>query len=332
MKRSFVLTLTLLLTVLSAGAQSSGAADRLQQGMNHYRQRDYQEALLDFRNIILDQEQQSLHGDAFLWTAKTYIALEDLDNAQRNLEFFLHRYPQHSEYPQGIYQKGRLLFQQGDYQNSVQVFSDFIADYPESSFYANALYWSGEALYHLGYLDSAAQLFREVVRNHRESFKYEAARYHLTLIDLKRREKELMTLLKWSHEESLKSLEDYQQRESTYEEALTLLRKKIAELTDRDLESRIDSLQEEIRRKEEESATYKSEISSLEEEIASLKTQLQTAAETPAPAAPSSDEDEGINSEEMRRKERLLDLKSRVLTLQMEIMTILYADGEENNG
>jgi hypothetical protein len=62
------------------------------------------------------------------------------------------------------------------------------------------------------------------------SAKYEAASYRLGLINQKKIEEELLALLKWSHEESLKVIEEYQQRERSYDQALVAYQKQIAEL------------------------------------------------------------------------------------------------------
>jgi len=46
---------------------------------------------------------------------------------------------------------------------------------------------------------------------------------------LKYRENELLTLLKWSHEESLRVIEEFQRREKAYEQALSVYQRRLSE-------------------------------------------------------------------------------------------------------
>ncbi|MDR2052305.1 MAG: hypothetical protein LBP80_02745, partial [Treponema sp.] len=50
------------------------------------------------------------------------------------------------------------------------------------------------------------------------------------LINQKKIEVELLSILKWTHEESLKTVEEYQRRERTYDQAIIAYQKKIAEM------------------------------------------------------------------------------------------------------
>jgi hypothetical protein len=52
----------------------------------------------------------------------------------------------------------------------------------------------------------------------------------LNLIKKKKIEAELLALLKWSHEESLKSMGEYQEREKNYELAVSSYQKRLSEL------------------------------------------------------------------------------------------------------
>jgi hypothetical protein len=68
------------------------------------------------------------------------------------------------------------------------------------------------------------------VEQYPQSVKYEASSYRLALINQKKVEVELLSILKWTHEESLKTVEEYQRRERTYDQAIIAYQKKIAEM------------------------------------------------------------------------------------------------------
>ena len=95
---------------------------------------------------------------------------------------------------------------------------------------AQGYYWQGESLFAMGLLDKAADAFSIVMEKYPHSAKYEASYYRLNLINQKKAEAELLSILKWSHEESLKSLDDYQRREKTYEEAIAAYQRQINDI------------------------------------------------------------------------------------------------------
>jgi tetratricopeptide (TPR) repeat protein len=100
----------------------------------------------------------------------------------------------------------------------------------DSSRKAAALYWIGESLFSMGQLDRAHEIFTVITTEYPQSVKYEAASYRLSLINQKKVEGELLRLLQWSHEESLKTVEDYQRRERSYDQAIIAYQKRIADM------------------------------------------------------------------------------------------------------
>jgi hypothetical protein len=52
----------------------------------------------------------------------------------------------------------------------------------------------------------------------------------VALISQKKIEAELLSILKWTHEESLKTVEEYQRRERSYDQAIIAYQKRIADL------------------------------------------------------------------------------------------------------
>jgi tetratricopeptide (TPR) repeat protein len=219
MSRSRNTILAFLLFVAAQGWPQSGNAEaELQAGLQAFRQQQYQQALQSFRRIIDEQAAQA--PDAEYWSAMAYMALDMLDEADRTLEHYLARYPGHALFGEAQYQKTRLLFLERDYENTLQASYEFIRSNPGSSFVPNAYFWIGESLYSLGRLEEAERVFAKVLRDYPQSYKVEAASYRLSLLEFKKREEELLRLLKWSHEEFLRAVEEYQRREKAYEQAL----------------------------------------------------------------------------------------------------------------
>ena len=245
-------------------AQNSGEL-LLNRAKTTFGQGLYDESLRLFRNIILDSDLTDFHGESYFWISKSYMALGQYGNASENLEFFLAEYPENKYYEEGLYQRGRLYFLQGDYETSIQILEDFITGYSNSPFVANAYFWTGESLYALGHFDEALGIFEIVVSDHPTSFKIEAARYRISLIELKERERELLKLLKWSHEEYLRALEQFDRKEREYEQALVVYQRKIREYeTESTEDPRITALQEQVADLQKVIENYKSRIASLE--------------------------------------------------------------------
>jgi len=231
--------------IILVSGQSAGGQEFINEGLSLFKHQRFSESIISFRNVILNPEAESVKADAYFWLSKAYMVLRKLDDAERSLEFYLANYPDHGYFTEAFYQKGRLLFMQGDYQSSIQVFHGFIIEYPDSLFVPNAYYWIGECLYSLGLLEDSAIIFSKVINEYPRSFKIEAARYKISLIDFKKRENELLKLLKWSHEESLKTIEEFQRREKTYEQAIAAYQRKIINFKKQDEQSTISDLRQE---------------------------------------------------------------------------------------
>ncbi|MBA7639746.1 Cell division coordinator CpoB [subsurface metagenome] len=203
------------------------------------------------------------------------MAINQLDDAERNLEFFLAGYPEHPDYPEAYYQKGRLLFRQGELESGIQLLQSFINRYPDSPFLPNAYFWIGESLYLLGQLEEAAAVCNKIQLEYPKSFKVEAARYRLSLIEFKKREIELLKLLKWSHEESLKTVEEFQRREKSYEQAIAAYQRRLSYLKQGVDWEKDDELILDIEQLKSENAALKDQNEKLQAQVAALKDQIE---------------------------------------------------------
>jgi TolA-binding protein len=162
------------------------------------------------------------------------------------------------------------LFFLGNYDEAVILlknYADSIPGTPEtlssqdSARKSAALYWVGECLYSMGLLDRAGETFLLITQSYPQSAKYEAASYRLALINQKKVETELLGLLKWSHEESLKTMEEYERREHSYDQALIAYQKRIADILK---DTRLADL-------ERSNAQYREQLAAAEERIKILE-------------------------------------------------------------
>ena len=277
MSKKLIYSLSMLilafLAVFSAFGNPADDKNQLQEGIGLFKTGQYGQAVLSFRNVILSPQDSPYKPDAYFWISKSYLAIQKLDDAERNLEFFLNNYPYHPYFSEGLYQKGRLLFLQKDPESAIQVFQSFMSQYPGSSFVPNSLFWIGESLYELGRLEEAALIFARVAKDFPRSFKVEPARYRLSMIEFKKRENEILKLLKWSHEESLKVVEEFQRREKAYEQAISAYQRKLSGLTPGDEQSSLEKMREKIEALRRENDSLKGEIETLKRQPSNLSEQ-----------------------------------------------------------
>jgi tetratricopeptide (TPR) repeat protein len=285
-------------------AQDTGES-LLRRGITRFGEAGYDESIRLFRDIILDSNLSGYHDEAYFWIAKSYIALGHFDDAEKNLDFFIAEFPDSPFYDESLYQRGRLMLLQGEYESSILALAEHIDRFPDSDFVANSYFWIGEALYTLGRFDEARDTFSVVIETYPASFKVEAARYRISLIDLKEREEELLRLIKWSHEEYLAALEEFQRRERSYEQAIAAYRRRIAELAANTREQEIASLRETVDRLENEAADYRRQVEK-------LSVQLDRLLGSPLATSVSS------------AREELLDLKTELLDLKSTYLDELY--------
>ena len=241
-----ILLVLFCVTPLMAGAQSSSPAADLKDGIDQFKTGQYDKAILLFHNVILDPSAADQKPMAYLLIAKAYIAIGRLDDAEHNLEFYIATYPAAPDIEEAYYQEGRLLFLQNDFENAIKALQAFIASYPKSGFLPSAWFWVGESLFGLGRLDNALAVYQKIVSDFPTSVKLEAAQYRVSLIQLQQKEVELSKLLKWSHEDFLRSVEEYQNREKAYEQAIAAYQKRLASSASSDDLQTIASLRQQL--------------------------------------------------------------------------------------
>jgi len=239
-KRCVFLTVLLLLLVCAVlGAQESPQAQytrRYQNGIQLYKLARYQEAAIEFRRA---QEIASTANDksaALYWVILSQLAYSDFGSAVRDMEE-LSRIAPNSPYTRDmLYHRGRVYYNQGYFEEALYFLNRYNqsttdADKQSADRRAASFFWMGECLYSMGQFEEAEKFYAWVVARYADSPKVEAASYRLDLIKQKKIEFELLALLQWSHEESLRTSEDYQKTLRTYEYTLNMYQRRIAELS-----------------------------------------------------------------------------------------------------
>lgn len=262
----------LCISVLLAISAPLAAQDEvIQGGIDAFRRSDYTSAILRFREALLDASDSDVEADAYFWLAKSAMALNRLGEAERNLEYYIQNFPDHEFAVEARYQRGRLLYLQDDYQAAIQALAQFVEANADSPFVANAFYWSGESLFKLGRLEEAREIFETVVRDYPSSFRVEAARYRVAIIDLSFRERELLNMLQWSHEEYLQTLDEFGRREQAYRDAIASYRQRLQNAASEDFREEIVRLTTQVRTLQETVRSREAEIRRLEEQVETLQ-------------------------------------------------------------
>lgn len=311
MKNKFFLILLIFINIYIF-AQNSNANKIMESGLNNFSNRNYTLALSDFRNIILNSENESLHGTAYYWIARSYMAQNFLDKAENNLDFFIQNFSGNVLYPDAVYQKARLLFRKGKYDNSIQIFYKFIEIYGDHPYLSNSYFWIAESLYSLGHLEEAERIYTMIIREYPNSYKLEASKYKLSLITLKFRENELLKLLKISHEEYLKVLEDFQRREKTYEQSISDYQRRLLSGSSEDEKKLMEEISSVSLKKDDDLAKLNKEIIQLNNIITNLEEQLSDSNITINYDKPV---DTDLKTSSLK-SERLLELKNTALNLK----------------
>ncbi len=310
MKSRIMVALLLCAGTLSVGAQTQ-VPDELAAGLRAFQAGELEQALERFEAARSRDDIPAWDGHSLFWSARTQMALGRYVSAADTFDLFLGRYSRHPYREETAYQRARIFHIEDQHEAAIDRFTKFFDEFPDSEFYPNALYWTGEALFALGRLDEAQRLFAEVTERYPSSFRVEAARYRIDIIELSRREEELLTLLQWSHEEYLSALETYQARERSYQEALLAYRERLAGLASEDFQQEIRTLNARVAALESTVAERDARINDLLAQLRQVNAEPGDESRSPesavAPAQPQSD---------IELQETLLSLKAQALELQ----------------
>ena len=218
-------------TALYAQSGFSGHiyAQKLNSGVNLYRESRWQEAISELRIAHDAAANNRQLSEALYWLALSQLAAADFPNALRNIEQLERLGSDRSQ--DIVYHKGRAYFHLERFQEAINMFSQYIAiaNPRERGRISAAYFWISESYLALGQLDTAREFFQLITVHFPDSDKYEASVFRVTFISQKKVEQELLDMLRLGHEESLRTHEEYQRRERMYDDALALYQKQLAE-------------------------------------------------------------------------------------------------------
>jgi TolA-binding protein len=289
----------LSLPLEQAVSQTAGELSSLQSGINLYGAGRWREAVIELRRAQAEAADPAERGEVLYWIALAELAAGEYDASLRDLEELERAAPQSPRIAEIPYHRGRAFYYKGRHEEALMLLKTF-ADGINNDSAANAarkssaLYWIGECLYSLGQLDKAQETFLVIIQQYPQSAKFEAASYRNALINQKKIEAELLSILKWSHEETLKTVEEYQRRERTYDQAIIAYQKRIADMMK---DTRLADL-------ENANNEYRRQLAEAEARISQLEARLS---ESPPAAA---------NSE---RTARLLQARNSALEINSEL-------------
>ena len=217
MKNPFLKALAVAVLMLPglalAQPQSSFDQDEgtsLINGYQAFSASDWNSAAFFLRKAVMDPSNDTPESWYMIIMSQVY--MQDWENAIRDADVFLMKFPDSSLRPNIQYQKGKALYCSGDTEAAVNVLADFCHQNPDSQLYPSALFWIAESFFGDYDFDTAGPLYGKIVESFPDSEKIPEAKARLHLIAQRDREEKLLYLLKVTGEEYLNSKEDYERR------------------------------------------------------------------------------------------------------------------------
>lgn len=226
----------------------------------------YDRAVTHFENAFAHST-PDIKPILYYWTGQSYMALDNFRKAENIFDNIIKNYKNTPEAVNSLYQKGRIYFNKSYYEKTIEYMHLFLDISGENTLNGNAYFWIAESLFSLGHKDESLIIYNKVIEEYPESYKYEASKYRSELIKLGEREDELMKLLKWSHEESLKERELFIKKEKEYKQAILAYQRKLAVLSDQDINNEVLKLKETNTVLKKQVFVLQSKIERLEKEI-----------------------------------------------------------------
>lgn len=315
MKRLLCLSMLLFFCALVVFGQTftqAGNAQiiQLKNAMELFSNGRYEEAALLLSDIYIAAQSIDIKSDALYWLSLTQIALGKYDEALKYLEQYLANYPGMYRIPEIIYQIGRTAYLKKDYEKAVQYLTMYLTRFPEGEFAGNSIFWYAETLFDAGKYQEAEALYNTVVTKYPSSNKAEEAKYKLIIIGLKYREEELLKLLQWSHEEALKTIDEFQRREKMYEQAIASYQRQLSGQSVQNITSSQSDLLNTIAKLNKQIDELTKQLAIKDNELKTL--QAQAASKTTATTESTTAQ---INNASYANLAKLLALKEQVLLL-----------------
>jgi tetratricopeptide (TPR) repeat protein len=237
--KPFSIILGLLLLAQGLPAQQNRNSPfllKFQEGSRSYGEMRMFEAAAQFRNAQEISNNANDWAQATYWVILAELALGDYGSAIRDMDELDRIAPRSGFARDMVYHRGRAYYNQGYFEDALLCFKRYNDSVPSgdndaADRKAAAFFWMGECLYSMGQFSDAEKFYSWVVSKYPASPKVEVSGYRIDLIKQKKIEAELLSLLRWSHEESLRNSEENQRKIRTYENTLNAYQRRIAELT-----------------------------------------------------------------------------------------------------
>ena len=294
--KKFTAVAVLFTSVFMYASASESAASAFVEACKSYTRGDWSDAKFMLKKAVSYKE--NLNPDTYYMLIMAEVYDGDNKTALDDCNFFLDNFSDSLYYSRVYYQKGKLLYQLGEFEKSIVVLSDFCHLYTNDELYSHALFYIGESLF-AGYkYDEAGAVYERIVTEYPESPKTPAAQYRLETILQRGREEKLLYLLKQTGEEYLSAKEEYERQLRLYNsEAMDSTRQKLTAA-----QARNETLEKQIAELELQIAALKSN----QEESDRIIQELKEAGEKDIPAPEPFDE----------RKYQLKLLKEKALEAQ----------------
>ena len=224
--KKFTAAAVLFTSVFMYALASESAASAFVEACKSYTRGDWSDAKFMLKKAVSYKE--NLNPDTYYMLIMAEVYDGDNKTALDDCNFFLDNFSDSLYYSRVYYQKGKLLYQLGEFEKSIVVLSDFCHLYTNDELYSHALFYIGESLF-AGYkYDEAGAVYERIVTEYPESPKTPAAQYRLETILQRGREEKLLYLLKQTGEEYLSAKEEYERQLRLYNsEAMDSTRQKL---------------------------------------------------------------------------------------------------------
>lgn len=296
--KKFIAVAALFCTIAFSAFSSESGTMAFVEGCRAYSQSDWSSAKFMLKKAVTYPE--NLTADTYYMLITAEINDGDDRSALDDCNYYLENFPNSLYEGKISYQKGKVLYNLGEYEKSIIALSDFCHQFEKDDLYSYALFYIGESLF-AGYkYDDANSIYHRIITEFPDSPKVSAAQYRIDSISQRAREEKLLYLLKQTGEEYLSAKEEYEKQLRLYNsESINNTRQKLAETQARneELERQVVDLEQQLNAMRMEAAAARTTASS---------TAADTRSELEVPSAEPYDE----------TKEQLKVLRQKALEAQ----------------
>ncbi len=120
-------------TLLNEVPEFDNEREAYQYAFDLMRNRQYQESLAGFEEIIVAFPNGQYTPNAFYWIGELYLAQGDNEKSRQSFIQVISLYPDHQKVPDAMYKLGVVYFALGDNQSALRYLGLVQQDYPNSS-------------------------------------------------------------------------------------------------------------------------------------------------------------------------------------------------------